>query len=89
MHPQCVCVCVFGRRGQCEGWCWHLGPHGLSSCRMTGHTFQEGRHLATLLPPCPGSPRWTLALEGQVPVTCLEAVFRSRQTGLSLTPQFP
>lgn len=49
---------------------WPLGPHGLSSCEMTGHTCQDGCHLATLLLPCPGSPRWTLTLEGQVPVTC-------------------
>lgn len=36
---------------------------------MTGHTCRDGCHLVTLLP-CPGSPRWTLTLEGQVPVTC-------------------
>ena len=54
---------------------------------MTGHTCQ-GYHLATL-PPCPGVLRWTLALEGQVPVTCLEAASPSGQTGPSLTPQLP
>lgn len=89
VHLQSVCVYVcLWEEGAVWGQCWPLGPPGLFPCRMTGHACQEGYHLATL-PPCPGSLRWTLALEGQVPVTCLEAASPSGQTGPSLTPQLP
>lgn len=88
---QCILsVCVLGSRGQCEQQPWLLGPHGLSSCGMTGRTCQEGCDLATLLPSSlPWFTQTDFNPERQVPVTCLEAAPPSGQTGLSLTPQLP
>ena len=63
------------------GRCWPWGPWFVFSQDDRAH-LPRRLSLASL-PPCPGALRWTSALEGQGPVTRLEAASPSGQTGPS------